>query len=136
MLDPDRARLDAGHARGTRPQDLIGDQRLVAVAVIQAVAQIEDQLAWSKWGAGRGGRTHRRAAAALGARVRVEHLLPVEVGLRGDAHAAFGGRVERGDRCRGHMRDRERPSDVARRQLREEQVRNRRDDVKVLGQRQ
>ena len=120
-----------------------GDQRLGAVAVrcssrvlVQAIADVEDQLPRRQGRAGGGGRADGRAAAALGARERVEHLLPAQVGQRGDADEALRWSVEGGHRGRRHVRDRQRPLRAARRELPEEHVGDRGDDVEVLGQRQ
>ena len=108
----------------------------VDVAVVELVAEVEDQLPRRQRRAARGRRADRGAAAALRAGVGVEHLLPVEVVERGDAGAALARRVERGHRGGRHVRDRQRPLRAARRQLREEQVGDRGDDVEVLAQRQ
>ena len=60
----------------------------------------------------------------------------LEVGQRGDADETLGRSVQRGHRSGRHVSDRQRPLGAARRELAEEHVRNRGDDVEVLGQRQ
>ena len=108
MLDPHRARLYAGHAGGAGPKNLVRNQRPGAVAIalflgmlVEAITDIEDQLPRCQRRAAGGGRADGRAAAALRARERVEHLLPAHVGQRGDADKALGWTVERGHRAPG-----------------------------------
>ena len=137
VLDPDRTGLDARHARRARPQDLVGDQGLGAVAVVvQAIADVEDELPRGQRRTAGGRRAHGGATTALDAREGVEHLLPAQIVERGDADKTRGRRVERGDR-RGRLAvDRQRPVHAARRQLAQEHVRDPGDDVEVLRERQ
>ena len=118
VLDADGAGLDAGHARRARPQHVVADDLAVLVALRAAehdVAQVQDELARSEVRAARGRRACGRAAPALRAAVHVEHLLPGE-------HVGIA-RIDLAQRS-------------ARAQRPEEDVGDRRDDVKVLRQRQ
>jgi hypothetical protein len=137
VLDVHRACFLARAARRARPDHLVGDAgvladhalRLCAIAhrsglvVVEEVAEIEQHLARRERLARRGGRAFRRAAAALRARVHVEHLLPREV--RQLRRSVDLGVLE------VLLRE-----PAVRLELREEDVRDRGDDVKVLRERE
>ena len=70
---------------------------LLLGVLVQAIADVEDHLPRSQRRAGGGRGADVRAAAALGAREGVEHLLPGQVGQRGDPDQTLRRTVERGD---------------------------------------
>ena len=128
---------DAGAAGDAVPDDVVGDRvrhqrRDSALAAAsssgpsreQLVAQPHDQQLRRQLLAGRVGRADVLAAAALGARERVDHLLPGQVGDRPGAEA--GSRL-------GHVLvEAQRLEPAARARAPEEDVDRRGDDVQVL----
>ena len=117
VLDADRAGLDAGHAGRAGPEGLLFDdvagqfgvavagqragrrraglpveQRVDARLLIDPLPQVEDEVARRQRPAGHLGRADDVAAAALGAGVEVDELLPGEVGQRAVADVVGVGR--------------------------------------------
>ena len=141
VLDRDRALLDAGAAGDAVPDDVVADRvrheraRLEAGRVgeqvrplaEELVAEAHDQQLRRELLAGRVGRADVLAAAALGARHRVDHLLPRHVGDRVGAEA---------HRALVLDREVERLEPAARARAAEPDVDRRRRDVEVLRVRQ
>ncbi len=162
LLDPHGTLLDARAARGALPELLLGDEvveqpmlencggarsALVAFAVKQRVVRelrsiaheergllhqpvtrVDDDLARAQHLPGEMRGTHRGAAAALGARVPVEQVLPRHlIDVRGP---------ELLDILRLEIEETNHALRAGPLRVREIDVRNRRDDVQVLRERQ
>ncbi len=139
VFDVDRTSFLAGAAGVTGPNDFVDHGFVFAdddvelgvrtafqelrLEVVQVISQIQQKLTRGEGLPGRGGRTKRRAATALGAAVHVERLLPTKMLRLGTAERrSLDGKIGFGQ-----------PS--LRFDLTEENVGYRGDDVKVFGAR-